>query len=231
VRTHLGTSGYAYPEWYGTFYPEDLPKSRMLRHYASRFATVETNSTFTRLPSPKSLANWMKHTPEEFVFAIKAPRAITHHRRLDDARALVAELVDATAALGAKRGPFLFQLPPNFKKDVPRLAAFLAELPRGVRAAFEFRHASWFDDDVYAALRARGAALVLAESEELSTPIVATADWGYARLRRDGYGPRALAAWAQTIRAQPWSDAFVYFKHEDEGRGPKLAARLGKLLG
>jgi len=230
VKVLIGTSGYSYKEWKGSFYPEDLPASRMLAYYAERLGTVEANSTFYRLPTPKALADWSHATPAGFVFAIKAPQRITHQLRLVGCEEPLARLAAATETLGPKRGPVLFQLPPNFKKDAARLTAFLGGVPRDLRAAFEFRHESWFTDEVYDALRARGAALVLSESETLAAPVVATADWGYLRLRREDYVSADLARWAETIRQQPWSEAFVYFKHEDGARGPKLAGELAALL-
>jgi uncharacterized protein YecE (DUF72 family) len=223
VRVRAGTSGYAYPEWKGSFYPPDLPAKSFLPYYAGRFDTVEVNNTFYRLPSPSVLAGWAETVPPGFSFAMKATQSITHRRRLKDAGEPAAALWDAAGALGDRLGPVLFGLPPNLKKDLPRLEAFLAILPPGRRAAFEFRHPTWFDDDVYAALRARGVALCVADAEELTTPPVATAGFGYLRLRRTDYDDAALAAWADRVLAQPWDEAFVYFKHEDAGTGPRLA--------
>ncbi|HEY7957720.1 MAG: DUF72 domain-containing protein [Polyangia bacterium] len=230
MRVLVGTSGYSYAEWKGTFYPEDLPASKMLRYYGERFPTVEANGTFYRMPSEKALAGWTKQVPEEFVFAVKAPQRITHQLRLVDAGDALGHLCSVTEVLGARRGPFLFQLPPFLKKDLSRLTDFLALLPAGVLAAFEFRHATWFDDETYAALRARNAALVISESEKLAAPVVATADWGYLRLRREDYVDADLASWSERISAQPWQRAFVYLKHEESGMGPRLAARLTELL-
>jgi len=225
-----GTSGFAYKEWKGSFYPEDLPAKQFLRYYAERFPTVEANNTFYRMPTAKALGAWCDEVPEHFVFAVKAPQRITHQQRLVESGEAVAALARATEALGARLGPLLFQLPPFLKKDAARLKDFLALLPAGWRAAFEFRHASWFDDEVYQALRARNAALVISESDKLAAPLVATADWGYLRLRREDYLDADLIAWAEKIKAQPWQHTFVYFKHEDAGAGPKLAAQLTALL-
>jgi uncharacterized protein YecE (DUF72 family) len=232
VRTFIGTSGFSYPAWRGTFYPEKLPAARMLGFYAERLETVEINNTFYRMPKAEILRGWADKTPSGFRFAPKAPQQITHRQRLQGSADAVAFFFAATAALGDKLGPTLFQLPPFFRKDLARLTEFLAVLPAGVRAAFEFRHASWFSDDVYEALRARGASLCLADSEDLATPVVATAGWGYLRLRRVDYDESALAAWRDRLNAQAagWTEAFVYFKHEDGARGPKLAARLGELM-
>jgi uncharacterized protein YecE (DUF72 family) len=233
VQTFIGTSGFSYPAWRGSFYPEKLAPSRMLEFYAERLGTVEINNTFYRMPKAEILRGWAAATPAGFRFAPKAPQQITHRQKLVGSGDSVAFFLAAIEALGDKLGPTLFQLPPFLRKDLPRLTDFLAQIPAGARAAFEFRHASWFSDDVYEALRAHGAALCLADAEDLSTPVVATAGWGYLRLRRTDYDDAALATWAEQLRAQApgWTDAFVYFKHEDGARGPKLAARLGELIG
>jgi uncharacterized protein YecE (DUF72 family) len=198
----------------------------MLGYYAEHLPTVEINNTFYRMPAPEMLRKWADETPTTFRFALKSPRRITHERRLVDVADSLTSLFTAAGALGEKLGPVLFQLPPNFKKDVPRLDAFLAGLPPGARAALEFRHESWFAPDVFDVLRARRAALCIAEDEDLATPLEATTDWGYLRLRRQDYGDAEVAAWAGRLRAQPWAEAYVFFKHEDEGKGPKLAAQL-----
>jgi uncharacterized protein YecE (DUF72 family) len=203
-----------------------MPAARMLGYYAERFPTVEINNTFYRMPAPEMLRKWAAETPTEFRFALKSPRRITHERRLVDVADAVSWLYKAGAELGEKLGPVLFQLPPNFRKDVSKLEGFLATLPAGARAAFEFRHESWFAPEVYDVLRARGAALCIAEAEDLATPLEATADWGYLRLRRQDYSDADVIEWARRIRAQAWTDAYVFFKHEDEGKGPKLAAQL-----
>ena len=231
MRVRVGTSGYAYPEWKGAFYPADLPASRFLAYYAERFDTVEINNTFYRLPNASAVAGWAKGAPEGFVYALKASQKITHFKRLKDAGSEVEYLFRTTEGLGEKRGPVLFGLPPNLKKDLPRLVDFLGALPAGPRCAFEFRHASWFADDVYDALRARDAALCVAEAEELATPLVATATWGYLRLRREDYADAQMAAWAKRVGEQPWGEAFVYLKHEDAGRGPALARVFLHALG
>ena len=230
MDVRIGTSGYSYPPWKGSFYPEDLPNARMLSYYGERFSTVEINNTFYRMPTAKILAQWASQVPAGFRFALKASQRITHQKRLKDAGETVEYFFRTAAELGERRGPTLIQLPPNFKKDVPRLESFLALLPRDARAAVEFRHESWFDDEVWAALRAGGAALCVAESDELATPMVATCDFGYLRLRRAAYDQAALADWAERISAQPWREAYVYFKHEEEGMGPKLAAQLSNLI-
>ena len=231
VRAWIGTSGFSYPEWKGNFYPEKISSKDMLRYYAERFPTVEINNTFYRMPKEELLTGWAAQVPERFAFVIKGSQRITHIKRLRECGELLGYLYRVTSSLGARLGPLLFQLPPNFRKDVPRLAAFFDAMPERRRVAVEFRHASWFDDEVFETLRARGAALCVADTgEEPIAPLVATTDWGYLRLRREEFGDNELRAWAQKIREQPWSDAFVFLKHEEEGRGPKLAARLMELL-
>jgi uncharacterized protein YecE (DUF72 family) len=231
TRLLLGTSGYAYKPWKGPFYPKDLPEKRMLAYYAERFPTVEINSSFYQMPRAATLEAWAAEVPPGFQLAFKAPGRITHQKRLEEVEEAVGHLWKTLEGLGDRLGPLLYGLPPNMKKDVERLEALLALTPPGRRVALEVRHETWLADDVYEALRAAGAALCVADAEELSTPVVATAGWGYLRLRKDGYDDAALAAWAGQIEASGWSEAYVYFKHEDEGAAPKLAARLGQIAG
>jgi uncharacterized protein YecE (DUF72 family) len=231
VRVLAGTSGWSYPAWKGSFYPEGLPSARMLPAYAERLPTVEVNATFYRTPAAKTLASWREEVPEPFRFALKGPQAVTHRARLRDVADPVAYFLRVAAELGPKLGPVLWQLPPNLKKDVPRLEAFLGLLPRGGRWAVEFRHPSWFDDEVLDLLRRHEAALCLAETEEGETPLVATTRFGYLRLRRPEYDAAALARWAGRIASQPWEEAYVYFKHEDEARGPAFALAFGPIAG
>jgi uncharacterized protein YecE (DUF72 family) len=227
----VGTSGYSFAEWKGNFYPEKMSSKGMLAYYAERFPTVEINNTFYRMPTEALVKGWAEQVPKSFTFVIKAPKRITHDRRLKDCADLLQFLVGATDALGAQLGPLLFQLPPNFRKDVERLKGLFAQMPERRRMAVEFRHASWFDDDVFETLRANGAALCVADTgEEPAAPFVSTADWGYLRLRREDFSDEELREWADRIRAQRWKDAFVFLKHEEEGRGPKLAARLMEML-
>ena len=229
----IGTSGYNYPEWKGSFYPEKLPSAKMLPYYAERFPTVEINYTFYRAPNEKILDGWNKATPERFKLTLKAPRRITHDRRLRDCGDLVRQFLETAATLGPKLGAVLFQLPPNLKKDTALLDAFLDTFPPRVCAAFEFRHESWLDDETYERLRARNLALCLADSERLSTPVVVTADYGYFRLRDEGYTPDDIARWGDVMRehASAWQEVFVYFKHEEEGKGPEFARLLMQHLG
>jgi uncharacterized protein YecE (DUF72 family) len=232
VDLYVGTSGYAYKEWKGSFYPHDLPAARMLRYYGERFRTVEINNTFYRMPSAALLETWAAEVPAGFRFVLKASQRITHQQRLQDADDAVGYLFDVAGVLKARLGALLFQLPPNLKKDVPRLQAFLDLLPPQRRVAFEFRHASWFTDEIFALLRENHAALCIADAEgELDVPCVATADWGYLRLRRPDYDDAALRQWAHQVREQGWQEAFVFFKHEEAGRGPQLARRFVELAG
>jgi len=225
VKFHVGTSGYNYPEWKGTFYPKDLPASKMLAYYVERFTTVEINNTFYRMPNAKTVAGWGAAAPAGFTFVLKAPQKITHFSRLRDVDQPLGFFCEVAQTLGDKLGPLLFQLPPNFKKATDRLADVLAKLPAALRVAFEFRHESWFDDEVYALLRARNAALCIADTEEGATPAVATADIGYLRLRAVEYVDADLLRWLQTIRSigGAWRDAYVFFKHEAESTRRALA--------
>ena len=229
VRVLTGTSGYSYAEWKGNFYPEKFAAKDMLHFYAERFPTVEINNTFYRMPKEAVLKGWADQVPESFTFVIKASQRITHMKRLKDCGELLTYLFATTASLGPRLGPLLFQLPPNFKKDVPRLKGFFDAMPERRRVAVEFRHASWFDDEVYETLRSQGAALCVADTgEEPAAPLIATADWGYLRLRREDFSDADLRDWAKRIGEQPWSDAYVFLKHEEEGKGPKLAAKLAE---
>jgi uncharacterized protein YecE (DUF72 family) len=224
---HVGTSGFSYPAWRGAFYPEKLPARDMLAFYAGVFGAVEINNTFYRMPAPAVLAGWAAQTPPAFRFALKAPQQITHRLRLKDAVEPARELVRRSDALGARRGPLLFQLPPNLKQDLPRLEAFLAGLPSGIEPAFEFRHASWLHDGTWNLLRAHGAALCVAQTDDLETPVVATARFGYVRLRREDYAPDELAAWAARLRAvEGWEVVYVFLKHDQAGRAADLARRF-----
>jgi uncharacterized protein YecE (DUF72 family) len=211
-----GTSGYSYKEWLGHFYPDKLPAKAMLRYYAEHFTTVEINNTFYRMPAEAMLAHWSEEVPENFAFTLKAPRRITHeNRRRAD-------------ALGSKLGVLLFQLPHYLKKDVPRLRDFLALLPPGKRVAFEFRNDTWQDDEVYEALRGRGAILCVTDTEHGDTPFIATADCGYVRLRRTHYDESDLRAWVERIAAQPLTCTYVYFMHEDQALGCRFARLLNE---
>jgi uncharacterized protein YecE (DUF72 family) len=222
TRLWAGASGYSFKEWKGSFYPETMKPDAMLAWYAERLPTVEINNTFYQMPKAAVLENWAATTPTDFRFAIKASRRISHDARLkaDAAADSIAYLYRMLESLGPKRGPVLFQLPPFLKKDVPRLVEFLQALPSDHRAAFEFRHESWFEDTVYSALSDAGAALCLSEREDdAPPPLVETTSWGYVRLRLEEYSDADLAQWAQRLRATSWTDAYVYFMHEPTAPG------------
>ncbi len=225
---HVGTSGYNYEAWRGSFYPEELPSRRMLSYYGERFDTVEINYSFYRKPTAKILQNWASQVPERFRFALKAWQRITHQKRLRESAELVTAFAEAARELGPRLAPVLYQLPPNLKANLPLLRDFLNQLPRDLKAAFEFRHESWFSDETFSALRQAGAALCVAESDELLTPQIQTAPFGYFRLRRLDYDEAALRRWAEQVRG--YEEAFVYFKHEDEARGPAFATQFLPLL-
>ncbi len=228
MELYVGTSGYAYKEWKGSFYPEDLPSGEYLAYYGERFRSVEINNTFYRMPKTSVLEAWAAAVPDAFRFTIKASQRITHRARLRDTDDSVEYLLKQVVALGDKLGPLLFQLPPNMKADVDRLRSFLARLPPEGRAALEVRHASWLADEPLALLRDHNVAVVCSDTEDEAAdePIVQTADWGYLRLRRCDYTDEDLARWRGHIEAQPWQCAYVYFKHEDDGTGPDCAVRF-----
>jgi len=229
----VGTSGYNYPEWKGSFYPSDLASAKMLPYYAARFPTVEINYTFYRMPNEKLVGGWAAQTPSPYKLTLKAPRRITHDNRLKNCADLVRTFCGAAATLGGKLGALLFQLPPNLKKDLAVFDAFLDELPPKVCAAFEFRHASWLDAEVFDRLRRRNLALCVADSEKMSIPVRVTADYAYFRLRDEGYKPDDVRRWGDTISRETSGcrDVFVYFKHEEEGKGPEFARLLMQQLG
>jgi uncharacterized protein YecE (DUF72 family) len=224
MNLFTGTSGFAYKEWKGAFYPEKIKSDDMLSFYASHFRSVEINNSFYRMPAEKTLLQWTEQVPPEFRFVLKAPQRITHFTRLkEESKEPLEFFLKTSACMGEQLGPLFFQLPPNMKPDLPRLQNFLSWLPAGLRVAFEFRNAGWFDDAVYDALRSANASLCIADTDDEQTPRVATADWGYVRLRRVEYSDADVAEWASWTRQQAWSDAFVFFKHEDGATGPRLA--------
>ena len=226
-----GTSGYSYKEWVGPFYPEKLPAAGMLRYYSSQFPTVEINNSFYRIPKEKVLLEWAEQVPPAFRFVLKASRRITHINRLSAEDDSLDYFLRTVNVLGERLGPTLFQCPPSLKKDIVRLREFLVRVPRTWRAALEFRHASWFDDEVYHALRSHDVALVAVDEDEESWPLVPTASWGYLRLRRSGYGDTDLGAWADRIRTQPWQEAYAFLKHEEDSpAGPDAAVKLAAIV-
>lgn len=230
MRFLVGTSGYSYKEWKGGFYPEKLPQKQMLAYYAERFSTVEANNTFYAMPTPALLESWAAQTPATFRFVLKAPQAITHRKRLKNAEEETDRFLAVAATLGDRLGPLLFQLPPNLKKDLPRLDAFLTHLGKRVPVALEFRHESWLDAETTECLRRHSCALCVADADDLpAVDLVDTAGWGYLRLRREGYTEAELAAWIKKIRATGWAEAYVFFRHEDTGTGPRLATQFSEL--
>ena len=223
----VGTSGYSYKEWKGSFYPEKISAKDMLRFYAERLSTVEINATFYRMPQQSMLENWKEQVLGNFRFSLKASQRITHFKRLKETQEETKYFLETAAVLGRQLGVVLFQLPPNMKKDVPRLETFLTQLPQTTPAAFEFRHPTWFDDDVVDLLRSQNRPLVVSDTDDLpASHIDKTADWGYLRLRRVNYSEENLAEWLERIRDQDWKETYVFFKHEDEGTGLKLAAQF-----
>ena len=224
---YVGTSGYSYKEWKGSFYPEKLAAKDMLPYYAERLTAVELNNTFYRMPQPSMVESWRAQVPDDFRFSVKASQRITHFKRLKEADNETKFMLETIAVLEDRLGVVLFQLPPNMKKDIERLKAFLPQLPTQIRAAFEFRHPTWFDDDVLELLRHHNRALCVSDTDDLPVSrIEPTADWGYLRLRRVNYTDAALKEWVKRVKAQKWDTTFVFFKHEDEGTGPKLAAKF-----
>jgi uncharacterized protein YecE (DUF72 family) len=230
MNLHVGTSGYSYKEWKGSFYPEKIPAKDMLKFYSERLTTVEINATFYRLPQQSTLENWKEQVPANFRFSLKAPQRITHFKRLKEAADDARYFLDLATVLNEQLGVVLFQLPPNMKKDLPRLEEFLAAIPLQYRTAFEFRHPTWFGDDVLELLKQKNCALVVSDTDDMpATHVDRTADWGYLRLRRVLYSEEHLQEWLQRVADQNWNETFVFFKHEDEGTGPRLAAQFIEL--
>jgi uncharacterized protein YecE (DUF72 family) len=230
MTLYVGTSGYSYKEWKGSFYPEKIPAKDMLRYYGERLSTVEINATFYRMPQQSMLENWKEQVPGSFRFSLKASQRITHFKRLKETNEETKYFLETAAVLRDQMGVVLFQLPPNMKKDLPRLETFLTLLPPSTPAAFEFRHPTWFDDDVLDLLRSQNRPLVVSDTDDLpTTHIDKTADWGYLRLRRVSYSEENLVEWAARIRDQNWKETFLFFKHEDAGTGPRLAAQFLQL--
>jgi uncharacterized protein YecE (DUF72 family) len=232
VNVLVGTSGFQYPEWKGSFYPEDLPTSKMLPYYAERLGATEINYTFRRIPNRTTIANWVEATPDQFSFALKAPQRVTHFAKLKDCGDTLRYFTNVVTGLGPKLGPILFQLPPTFKQDLPLLDEFCQSLPSELQAAFEFRHASWFSDDTYSCLEKARAALCLADSEDRTPPRIITAPFGYLRLRRPDYTDADLADWAGFVKGSSdrWKSATVFFKHEEGGIGAAWAQQFSKLV-
>jgi uncharacterized protein YecE (DUF72 family) len=230
MNLFVGTSGYSYKEWKGNFYPEDLPDKKMLSYYSERFSTVEINNTFYRMPKKEVFESWKEQVPGNFKFILKAPKLITHIKPLKDKESAVEYFLKTSSALDKKLGVYLFQLPPYSRKDIQTLQKFMESIPSSVRSAFEFRHESWFDDDVYDCLKKRNFALCLSDTdEEPIKEITQTSDWGYLRLRRTGYDKKSLVEWHTKISGQNWKEAYIFFKHEEEGKGPEFAKKFIEL--
>jgi uncharacterized protein YecE (DUF72 family) len=228
---HIGTSGFSYKEWKGHFYPSDLPPSRMLGYYATRFNTVEINNTFYRMPRAEMLAKWRDTVPPGFRFVLKTPKRITHQKKLEDTAEEMTYLAEVSTELGEARGPFLVQIPPYLHADFALLERFLGGIPSDVSFALETRHASWNDPEVASMLASHGHTLCIAEVDgEEPLPFPANASWGYLRLRRTEYPDDDLRRWADRVRATGWQHAWIFFKHEDEGKGPRFASRMSELL-
>lgn len=231
MAIYVGTSGYSYKEWKGSFYPEKLAAKDMLPYYSERLHAVELNNTFYRMPKLEMVQSWKAQVPDNFRFSVKASQRITHFKRLKEAEAETNYMLETVGALGNALGVVLFQLPPNMKKDLERLETFLNHLPESTPATFEFRHPTWFDDDVLELLRSRNRPLCVSDTDDLpANRIDKTADWGYLRLRRVNYSDDDLANWIEQIKSQEWKDTYVFFKHEDEATGPKLAAKFMELM-
>jgi len=231
-KSWIGTSGYEYEEWKGPFYPPEIEEREMLRFYGQAFSTLEVSYTFHKTPNMRTLQGWVRDTPEEFAFSLKAPRRITHDMQLRDAGEPLTMFCATAKALKGKVGALLFQLPPFLRKDVSRLEDFLHQIPPGTRAAFEFRNQSWFADDVFECLSRFDVALCISDHEERATPFTPTAAFGYLRLRQPAYSEQDLESWARRLldAGAQWQDAYVYFKHEAAGRGPALARALNALI-
>lgn len=228
----VGTSGYSHAEWKGNFYPEKFSQKKMLEFYSQHFSTVEVNYTFRTLPSPEVVEKWAKQVPASFRFVLKCSQSITHYKRLQNTEKETDDFLELASRLGKQQGPILLQLPPNFKKNVERLDTFLEQINGRAKVAFEFRNATWLDDEVYDCLRAHSAVLCVTDRSELpETGLVHTAKWGYLRLWDDKYTDSQLRKWIAGIEAQKWRETYVFFMHEDEGISPKLAARFVKLAG
>ena len=230
MKIYVGTSGYGYKEWKGIFYPEKISPKEMLHFYSERFGTVEINNTFYRMPTESVLTSWANEVPDDFVFALKAPQVITHLRRLKNVDAEMDYLFRTLTVLGKRLGPVLFQFPKSFHADLPALKNLLALVPRTISCAFEFRSPSWLDAGIPDLLREKGCSLCTADADEDPTnEIINAAPWGYLRLRRSDYRSVDLSRWLEKILLQKWEKAFVFFKHEDEAKGPEMAARFHEL--
>jgi len=230
MKIYVGTSGYGYKEWKGIFYPEKISPREMLAFYSERLNSVEINNTFYHMPTAVVLSSWAKQVPEDFVFALKAPQVITHLKRLKNVGEETGYLFRTLPVLERKLGPVLFQFPKSFHADRPALEAFLGLVPENLSCAFEFRSPSWLDAEILALLRKKGCSLCIADTDENpANEVISTAPWGYLRLRRSDYTDADLSEWMKRILSQSWEQVFVYFKHEEEAIGPKMAMRFQAL--
>ena len=230
MELYVGTSGYSYKEWKGNFYPEDIKPDKMLNFYSGQFSTVEINNTFYRVPPKSVFETWKKQVPKDFRFSIKAPQKITHIKRLKDVEEDNKYFVDTIKSLGNKLGIILFQFPPYFKKNIELLQSFVEQIPGNITSAFEFRHESWFEEDLLSLLKEKKFAICLSETDkEPGIEIISTADKGYLRLRKSDYTKSEIKKWFSKIKKQNWETAFIFFKHEDGAKGPKFAKQLIEL--
>jgi uncharacterized protein YecE (DUF72 family) len=230
MTLYVGTSGYSYKEWKGSFYPQTIVAKDMLSYYSARFNAVELNNTFYRRPQPSMIENWKNQVPANFRFTVKASQGITHFRRLKNAGEATRDMLNTVSAFEKRLGAVIFRLPEEMQKDLKRLETFLKELPAGTPAVFDFRHPTWFDDEVVALLRSQNQVFCVSDIEELpASHTYKTADWGYVRLRRTRYTEAELVEWIKRIKTQRWKDTYVFFRHENEGTGPKLAAQFEDL--
>lgn len=230
MKILAGTSGYSYKEWKGIFYPEDLPDREMLKFYSEHLPTVEINNTFYRMPKTEMLKVWAEQVPTDFQFILKASRKITHIKRLKECEEETEYLFKTSRTLRKRLGVILFQLPPFLRKDAPRLRNFLKLIPKNLMATFEFRHGTWFDKEIYDILKQKSCALCFSDTENNKLEkLVSTAPWGYLRLRKPDYSEAELINWIKRIKTQDWDQVFVFFKHEDEGAGPKMAKHFLEL--
>jgi uncharacterized protein YecE (DUF72 family) len=230
MRIYIGTSGYGYKEWKGRFYPEKISPKEMLRFYSERLSAVEINNTFYHMPKEIVLASWAGQVPDDFIFAIKAPQVITHLKRLKNVNGETEYLFSSLSILDRKLGPVLFQFPKSFHADRPALKDFLGLIPNNMSCAFEFRSPSWLNVEILDLLSGKGCSLCISDTDENpASEIINTAPWGYLRLRRSGYKIADLSRWMKRILSQKWERAFVFFKHEEEAKGPEMAIRFRRL--
>lgn len=231
MRIFVGTSGYSYKEWKGSFYPEKFSEKNMLHYYSGHFNTVEINNTFYKMPKKDVLASWRDQVNEDFRFVIKANKRLTAFKNIDDIRDSFKWFCDNIDIMGRSLGVVLFQFPPFIKVNPEKLESLLDIMPEKMKGAFEFKSSTWFKNEIYDLLKNKGAALVISETDEEKDPeLIHTSDWGYLRLRRTDYNSENLKDWAEKIQQQNWEEVYVFFKHEDEALGPKFAMEFNKYI-